>query len=808
MKILIFILLLFTHQVFGQALVGQVVRLKPTSLPNLCNTGDIRIDQDDTNKAKACRANAWEALANWIGTATGTSLVLTGSLTSNALTSGRVTFAGTSGILQDDADLTFATDTLSATKVAMSSLTSGRVPIASTSGLLVDDADFTFSTDTLSATKLLSSTSVSTPSLISTGAIGITPAAGSNLNVSLATTGDFVVNTDDLYVDTSTGFVGIGTSSPTSLLHVAGAVVASSATIGVTGVTPVVVSGNGGAISPNGTYSYAGTYNGKNYYQLGTKYIWWQASGVQWIISSTLGSIVPSWFYSSSAATPPLTSGWSPWGGNTGNPTTAAGILSQLAVDNLGNTTTGGSVGIGTVSPVSLFHVATSTTATGITTTEQASADADSYDLIFRKARGTVAAPTVITTADELGTIRFNGYSGAGGYVTGAAIKSISEGTIATTRVPAHLSFWTGTDAAPTVLTEQMRIDKAGNVGIGTTAPTAVLHLKAGTATASTAPLKLTSGTNLTAAEAGAVEWDGVNLFITATSGPTRKTLAYNPMTTGGDIVYGGASGVETRLANGSAGQVLTSAGTTAAPTWSAAPGVYTPTASKTSAYNAVNGDYVLADSSGGTFAVTLPTATAGHKVAIKKTDTSFVAVTVVGTVDGVSGDRLDTQNEVIEYLADGTNWHQISRKYPSVWTSYTPTGSWSTNTSYTGYYRRVGDSLQLRITVAVTGAPDAVDLSFTSAQLLNGLTGLSLDTGRLSGGAANISNLGSATLEDAGTSYRFAGALYDKSATILHFPTIAAGTSYSDINSTAPFTFASGDSVGIEITIPITSWK
>lgn len=40
-------------------------------------------------------------------------------------------------------------------------------------------------------------------------------------------------------------------------------------------------------------------------------------------------------------------------------------------------------------------------------------------------------------------------------------------------------------------------------------------------------PLKFVAGTNLGAATAGAVEWDGTNLFITQTSGPTRKTLAY-----------------------------------------------------------------------------------------------------------------------------------------------------------------------------------------------------------------------------------------------------------------------------------------
>jgi hypothetical protein len=75
-----------------------------------------------------------------------------------------------------------------------------------------------------------------------------------------------------------------------------------------------------------------------------------------------------------------------------------------------------------------------------------------------------------------------------------------------------------------------LQIQTTGNVGIGSgvgTSATARLHLSAGTATASTAPLKFTSGTNLTAAEAGAVEWDGTNLFITQTSGPTRKTLAY-----------------------------------------------------------------------------------------------------------------------------------------------------------------------------------------------------------------------------------------------------------------------------------------
>jgi hypothetical protein len=64
---------------------------------------------------------------------------------------------------------------------------------------------------------------------------------------------------------------------------------------------------------------------------------------------------------------------------------------------------------------------------------------------------------------------------------------------------------------------------RRGNVGIGILSPTAALHLLAGTATASTAPLKFTSGTNLTTAEAGAMEFNGTNLFFSPST--TRHTV-------------------------------------------------------------------------------------------------------------------------------------------------------------------------------------------------------------------------------------------------------------------------------------------
>ena len=64
-------------------------------------------------------------------------------------------------------------------------------------------------------------TQISTPSIITaSGALGITPASGSGVNVTLSTTGYFAVNTNQFYIDTSTGFAGIGTTVPRSLFDV------------------------------------------------------------------------------------------------------------------------------------------------------------------------------------------------------------------------------------------------------------------------------------------------------------------------------------------------------------------------------------------------------------------------------------------------------------------------------------------------------------------------------------------------------------------------------------------------------------
>jgi hypothetical protein len=61
-------------------------------------------------------------------------------------------------------------------------------------------------------------------------------------------------------------------------------------------------------------------------------------------------------------------------------------------------------------------------------------------------------------------------------------------------------------------------------VGFGI-APTALIHIKAGTAAAGTAPLKFTNGALTTTAEAGALEYDGNSLHFTPLEGVRKSVM-------------------------------------------------------------------------------------------------------------------------------------------------------------------------------------------------------------------------------------------------------------------------------------------
>lgn len=89
-----------------------------------------------------------------------------------------------------------------------------------------------------------------------------------------------------------------------------------------------------------------------------------------------------------------------------------------------------------------------------------------------------------------------------------------------------------------------------GTLGVyvgGAVNPSAVLHLRAGTTAASSAPLKFTSGSLLTTAEAGAVEFLTDKFYGTITTGAARKEFIQgdNAITDAVNIVFGTTTGTK-----------------------------------------------------------------------------------------------------------------------------------------------------------------------------------------------------------------------------------------------------------------------
>ncbi len=102
---------------------------------------------------------------------------------------------------------------------------------------------------------------------------------------------------------------------------------------------------------------------------------------------------------------------------------------------------------------------------------------------------------------------------------------------------------------------ERMRIISNGNFGFGVTNPSALLHLKAGTASPNSAPLKFQTGTLLTTSEAGAVEYDGSNLYYTDSTSVRRAVASTSQL------------GTYLPLSGGFlTGQLVSSSGTSASP--------------------------------------------------------------------------------------------------------------------------------------------------------------------------------------------------------------------------------------------------
>jgi hypothetical protein len=131
-------------------------------------------------------------------------------------------------------------------------------------------------------------------------------------------------------------------------------------------------------------------------------------------------------------------------------------------------------------------------------------------------------------------------------------------------------------------------------------------------------------------------------------------------------------------------------------------------------------------------------------------------------------------------------------------WTNFTPTGSWVTNTTYTGKYRQVGENYEYDILVTTSGAPTATTLTVT----LNA----TIDTAKMTSTTNFIMDLGQASIVDAGSQYYQGLVRYASTTTVGVFAlaTNGAWAVPGSVSEAIPFTFGSTDFVHLRFTVPI----
>ena len=298
---------------------------------------------------------------------------------------------------------------------------------------------------------------------------------------------------------TSAGLVGVGTSSPSSVLHCVGSKDAANFTIGA----PLTTVG-GGAFSNYSQVTFENT-SGSNANAAIRAYgnIWNSAGSALSLMTSSGGAPVDRLYINSA--------------GNVGIGTTSPGAplevageiriypasgdanlrfgsggveKGRIAVDSSSNciietagterarltsdgkflvgTSSALASAFGTVSP--RFQVATTTS--GPVSFLSYVNDAFAARVDLSKSRGTtIGANTIVTDGDDLGDIYFNGADGTN-FIPAALIRGEVDGTPGTNDMPGRLVFSTTADGASSP-TERMRIrsDGAASFGQGATGP-------------------------------------------------------------------------------------------------------------------------------------------------------------------------------------------------------------------------------------------------------------------------------------------------------------------------------------------------
>lgn len=125
---------------------------------------------------------------------------------------------------------------------------------------------------------------------------------------------------------------------------------------------------------------------------------------------------------------------------------------------------------------------------------------------------------------------------------------------------------------------------------------------------------------------------------------------------------------------------------------------------------------------------------------------------------------------------------------------TYTPTGTWTTNTVYTGLYSKIGDTLYGTVKVILSGAP-------VGNLTVNIPSGLTIDTAKLPNPGRQ--SIGDAIGDKGATSYT--GDVFQNDTTSV---AVISNAATSRWGATVPVTWASGDVITINFKVPIAGWS
>ncbi|MGZ3794776.1 MAG: hypothetical protein ACXVB1_00320, partial [Pseudobdellovibrionaceae bacterium] len=138
-------------------------------------------------------------------------------------------------------------------------------------------------------------------------------------------------------------------------------------------------------------------------------------------------------------------------------------------------------------------------------------------------------------------------------------------------------------------------------------------------------------------------------------------------------------------------------------------------------------------------------------------------------------------------------------------WVSYTPTGSWVSNTTYVGAWRKVGDSMFVQGKIALTGAPTSATLT------INLPSGYTIDTSKLAEGSTANRTLPNSTAWIVSAGLAYTGNVSYSSTTAVQITTLLGSTSANNtgtVTQAIPGTFTNGDLIDFSFQVPIVGWS